>query len=58
MLKGQFISGDHQCAGFLDLCYNYMQERLQNIFFKSQLEKLTEKEKGIAKVSRPLYLYK
>ena len=36
----------------MDLCYNYMQERLQNIFFKGQLEKLTEKEKEIAKVSR------
>ena len=44
------VSGEQPAAGFVDLCYNYLQERLQKLFIESQLEKLSEKEKEIAKV--------
>ena len=44
------LAGEQPAAGFVDLCYNYLQERLQKLFIESQLEKLSEKEKEIAKV--------
>ena len=44
------LTGEQSAAGFVDLCYNYLQERLQKLFIESQLEKLSEKEKEIAKV--------
>lgn len=43
-------SGDRCSAGFVDLCYNYLHERLQLLFFNSQVDQLTEKEKSLAKV--------
>ena len=43
------LAGEQPAAGFVDLCYNYLQERLQKLFIESQLEKLSEKEKEIAK---------
>jgi len=42
--------GDKPSAGFVDLCYNYLQERLQFEFNNSQVDRLDEKEKELAKL--------
>jgi len=42
--------GDKPDAGFVELCYNYLQERLQLLFCNSQIEQLAEKDRCVAKL--------
>jgi len=42
--------GDKPNAGFVELCYNYLQERVQLLFSNSQLEQLGERDKSVAKL--------
>ena len=52
ILPGSYscLSGDRPSAGFVDLCYNYLQERIQMMFFSSPLERLSERDRNVAKV--------
>jgi len=42
--------GDKPSAGFVELCYNYLQERVQLLFSNSQLEQLGERDRSVAKL--------
>lgn len=42
-------AGDKPAAGFVDLCYNYLQEKLQNLFNTEKIEKIA-KGKGAMKM--------
>ncbi|XP_023320885.1 unconventional myosin-XVIIIa [Eurytemora carolleeae] len=42
-------SGDKPSAGFVDLCYNYLQEKVQNMFNTEKIETIT-KTKGAGKM--------
>ena len=44
------MTGGKHSAGLVDLSYNYLQERLQQFFFNSRVERLGEREKGLAKL--------
>ena len=43
------LAGDKPAAGFVDLCYNYLQEKIQNMFNTEKIDKIT-KGKGAMKV--------
>jgi len=42
--------GDKPDAGFVELCYNYLQERLQLLFCNSQVDQLGERDRSVAKL--------
>jgi len=42
--------GERQNAGFVELCFNYLQERLQQVFSENHLDNLTEREKVFTKL--------
>jgi len=42
--------GDKPSAGFVELCYNYLQERIQLLLSNSQMEQMGEKDKNVAKL--------
>ena len=44
--------GDKPAAGFVDLSYNYLQEKLQDLFSTTTLEKLRAEQKPSEKVRR------
>eukprot|EP00092_Neocalanus_flemingeri_P063998 GFUD01077554.1.p1 GENE.GFUD01077554.1~~GFUD01077554.1.p1 ORF type:complete len:1054 (-),score=370.42 GFUD01077554.1:113-3274(-) len=43
-------SGEKPNAGFVELCYNYLQERLQLLFCNSQVDQLGDRDKSVAKL--------
>jgi len=44
------IVGEKPSAGFVELCYNYLQERIQLLFSSSQLDQMSERDKHLAKL--------
>jgi len=42
--------GEKPSAGFVELCYNYLQERIQLLFSNSQVEQMGERDKSVAKL--------
>jgi myosin-18 len=49
-LQNPSCVGERPSAGFVELCYNYLQERLQLLFSSSQVEQLEDRDRSVARL--------